>query len=490
MGSQQGKERTSEVPTLPESGPKSRIKGLKGSGTGSRRPLPPVYPEQSLRNIISVNPLYPSSSINTTTNSSSKRRSGSLLSSSGTSSSLLHSDSGCCQGRRTDLSPSIRNTTVPRATSVAARSASSKSLGALSCTKSNKCAMTNRTKVKSFRTGLLPLPSLDIESIVFPELCLGSGGCGDDEYNQNHRLKGRERKKKRRKKEEPVHTHRPLPDLPSSIDEPGGGIRDQGGPPPSFSLLEGSLRWTSRENLLASADDELDPQLFVALYEFQAGGENQLSLVKGEQIRILSYNKSGEWCEAHSSLGNVGWVPSNYVTPVNSLEKHSWYHGPIARNAAEYLLSSGINGSFLVRESESSPGQRSISLRYEGRVYHYRIQMGEDSAFFVTAESRFRTLAELVHHHSMHADGLITQLLYPAPKRNKPTLFALSPETDEWEMDRTDIVMRHKLGGGQYGDVYEAIWKRYNVTIAVKTLREDTMKLSDFLDEACIMKKK
>lgn len=72
-----------------------------------------------------------------------------------------------------------------------------------------------------------------------------------------------------------------------------------------------------------------------------------LSLL-GEQVRILSYNKSGEWCEAHSSAGLVGWVPSNYVTPVNSLEKHSWYHGPIARNAAEYLLSSGINGSFLV----------------------------------------------------------------------------------------------------------------------------------------------
>lgn len=98
----------------------------------------------------------------------------------------------------------------------------------------------------------------------------------------------------------------------------------------------------------------------------------------GEQVRILSYNKSGEWCEAHSSTGQVGWVPSNYVTPVNSLEKHSWYHGRIARNAAEYLLSSGINGSFLVRESESSPGQRSISLRYEGRVYHYRINEDSD----------------------------------------------------------------------------------------------------------------
>ena len=44
------------------------------------------------------------------------------------------------------------------------------------------------------------------------------------------------------------------------------------------------------------------------------------------------------------------------------------------------------------------------------------------------------------------------------------------------------------LGGGQYGDVYEAIWKRYNKTVAVKTLKEDTMALKDFLEEACIMK--
>lgn len=245
----------------------------------------------------------------------------------------------------------------------------------------------------------------------------------------------------------------------------------------------------SVSNQTEGGSGEGDPSLFVALYEFQSGGENQLPLRKGEQVRVLSYNRSGEWCEAQSRSGSVGWVPANYIAPVNSLEKHSWYHGPISRSAAEYLLSSGINGSFLVRESESSSGQRSISLRYEGRVYHYRInEEGDSSQVYVTSECKFNTLAELVHHHSMNSDGLITMLLYPAPKRNKPTLFPLSPDPDEWEVDRTDIVMKHKLGGGQYGDVYEALWKRFNMTVAVKTLKEDTMALKDFLAEAAIMK--
>ena len=70
------------------------------------------------------------------------------------------------------------------------------------------------------------------------------------------------------------------------------------------SFLGSNLRWTSRENLLTAATDE-DPQLFVSLYDFQAGGENQLSLRKTEQVRILSYNKSGEWCEAHNAQGNL-----------------------------------------------------------------------------------------------------------------------------------------------------------------------------------------
>lgn len=41
------------------------------------------------------------------------------------------------------------------------------------------------------------------------------------------------------------------------------------------------MRWHSKEDLLAPEEDSGDPQLFVALYEFRAQGENQLSLRKG-----------------------------------------------------------------------------------------------------------------------------------------------------------------------------------------------------------------
>ena len=170
--------------------------------------------------------------------------------------------------------------------------------------------------------------------------------------------------------------------------------------------------------------------------------------------------------------GEIGWVPASYIAKVNSLEKHSWFHGNITRAEAELSLSSGINGSFLVRESESKPGQYSISLRYDGRVFHYRIHTDpQTSHYFVTPESKFENLPELVVHHSKNPDGLTTVLHYPAPNPRKPPIYSLSHEVDEWEVNRSDIEMGQKLGGGQYGEVYKAVIKKRNISVAVKTFR-------------------
>ena len=38
-------------------------------------------------------------------------------------------------------------------------------------------------------------------------------------------------------------------------------------------------------------------------------------------------------------------------------------------------------------------------------------------------------------------------------------MYSMSPTSaDEWELDRSEMRMKDKLGGGQYGDVYEAKW--------------------------------
>nr|7PVQ_A Chain A, Tyrosine-protein kinase ABL1 [Homo sapiens]7PVQ_B Chain B, Tyrosine-protein kinase ABL1 [Homo sapiens]7PVR_A Chain A, Tyrosine-protein kinase ABL1 [Homo sapiens]7PVS_A Chain A, Tyrosine-protein kinase ABL1 [Homo sapiens]7PVS_B Chain B, Tyrosine-protein kinase ABL1 [Homo sapiens] len=58
------------------------------------------------------------------------------------------------------------------------------------------------------------------------------------------------------------------------------------------------------------------PNLFVALYDFESRTENTLSITKGEKLRVLNNTENGEWCEAQTKNGQ-GWVPSNYITPVN-----------------------------------------------------------------------------------------------------------------------------------------------------------------------------
>lgn len=236
-------------------------------------------------------------------------------------------------------------------------------------------------------------------------------------------------------------------------------------------VLSPSQKWHSFENLMDPNNFEKDPTVFIAKHDYTADSTGQLTIKKGEKLTVSTKNDTGDWCQATNKLGEAGWVPSSYIAKVDSLEKHSWFHGNITRAEAELSLSSGINGSFLLRESESKQGQYSISLRYDGRVFHYRIHSDQGTnKFYVTPESKFETLAELVVHHSKNPDGLTTTLHYPAPNPRKPTVYGVS-QNDKWELDRSDIEMGQKLGGGQYGEVYKAVVKKWNKTVAVKTFR-------------------
>lgn len=53
---------------------------------------------------------------------------------------------------------------------------------------------------------------------------------------------------------------------------------------PEFGLGD-AARWNSKENLLAGPSVN-DPNLFVALYDFVASGDNTLSITKGKEKRF------------------------------------------------------------------------------------------------------------------------------------------------------------------------------------------------------------
>lgn len=51
---------------------------------------------------------------------------------------------------------------------------------------------------------------------------------------------------------------------------------------------------------------------------------------------------------------------------------------------------------------------------------------------------------------------------------------------DKWEIDRSSIVLKQKLGEGQFGEVHEGIWNN-STKVAVKTLKTGNIYLLNYL---------
>lgn len=76
-----------------------------------------------------------------------------------------------------------------------------------------------------------------------------------------------------------------------------------------------------------------------------------------------------------------------------------WFHGNLSGKEAEKLiLERGKNGSFLVRESQSKPGDFVLSVRTDDKVTHVMIRW-QDSKYDVGGGEKFTTLCELIEHY-------------------------------------------------------------------------------------------
>ncbi|KAK7868473.1 hypothetical protein R5R35_011217 [Gryllus longicercus] len=93
-----------------------------------------------------------------------------------------------------------------------------------------------------------------------------------------------------------------------------------------------------------------------------------------------------------------------------------WFHGHLSGKEAETLLEKGKNGSFLVRESQTSPGDYVLSVRTDDRVTHVMIRC-KDNCYDVGGGDKFDSLSELIEYYKrnpmVETSGTVVHLKQP-----------------------------------------------------------------------------
>ena len=145
------------------------------------------------------------------------------------------------------------------------------------------------------------------------------------------------------------------------------------------------------------------------------------------------------------------------------------------------------HGSYLVRNSETNPGQYVLSLRDGRTARHYRIKKQIDGAFFLQGDggkTTFKTIVELISHYQQNAKGLPVRLIHPCiilgEHENADHQLA-----QKWEIDRRRIKHIQKQWEGEFSAVWEGLLDE-NKPVAITT-RSPEMTRLNFLQMMSIM---
>ncbi|KAM3914742.1 GRB2-related adapter protein 2 [Leptodactylus fuscus] len=183
-----------------------------------------------------------------------------------------------------------------------------------------------------------------------------------------------------------------------------------------------------------------------ALYEFNASGEDELSFKKGDILKILGADDN--WFKAELR-GNEGYVPKNYV----DMKTPSWYCENFTRIEAESILMSKQVGYFIIRASQTSKGEFSISVRHEEDVQHFKVIRDKSGNYSLWSE-KFKSLNKLVEYYKSVSVSRQTQVFLqeegsaqpqasPLPRRPRlvKALYDFKAlEPDELSFQTNDII--------------------------------------------------
>ncbi|NXW91793.1 SHD protein, partial [Alopecoenas beccarii] len=132
----------------------------------------------------------------------------------------------------------------------------------------------------------------------------------------------------------------------------------------------------------------------------------------------MGHCNKAEPCWGHLGCSSGVLGPRSGVTPPNLVPAVQWYHGPIGRAGAETLLALCREGSFLVRDCETSPDDYSLSLRSSHGFVHVKLTRTREQHFMLgRAGAAFPSVPEAVRHYTARAlpvrGARHLSLLYP-----------------------------------------------------------------------------
>lgn len=75
------------------------------------------------------------------------------------------------------------------------------------------------------------------------------------------------------------------------------------------------------ENLETDSQD--NSNMFVAMFDYDARGKEELSFKKGEKMEIVEETKNNWWLATSKTTKLKGMIPSNFVAKLNSIDAES-----------------------------------------------------------------------------------------------------------------------------------------------------------------------